>query len=134
MAGSAQCHHWILYRRRYRCRRCPADGQKRIAHRYYTRACYRLVSTHFRHVHSLGGGRNRPSRSPRSCNGFDAMTEPVVDARNITKVFGTGGARVEALKSVSLTLPDAQLTLLMGPSGSGKTTLLSILGCMLTPD
>ena len=62
------------------------------------------------------------------------MTESVVDARNITKVFGTGGARVEALKSVSLTLPDAQLTLLMGPSGSGKTTLLSILGCMLTPD
>jgi putative ABC transport system ATP-binding protein len=62
------------------------------------------------------------------------MKEPVVEARNITKIFGAGSARVRALKSVSLSLTDTQLTLLMGPSGSGKTTLLSILGCMLAPD
>jgi putative ABC transport system ATP-binding protein len=58
------------------------------------------------------------------------MKESVVEARNVTKIFGTGGARVQALKSVSLSLADSQLTLLMGPSGSGKTTLLSILGCI----
>jgi len=61
------------------------------------------------------------------------MTGPVIEAMNVTKVLGSGPARVEALKGVSLAVNGGELTLLMGPSGSGKTTLLSILGCMLTP-
>jgi putative ABC transport system ATP-binding protein len=61
------------------------------------------------------------------------MTAPIVEAEEISKFLGTGPARVQALKDVSLTLHGGQLTVLMGPSGSGKTTLLSILGCMLAP-
>ena len=61
------------------------------------------------------------------------MTEPIIEAANVSKIFGTGPARVQALKDVSLTLRSGKLTILMGPSGSGKTTLLSILGCMLAP-
>ena len=61
------------------------------------------------------------------------MTEPLLEAENVSKVLGSGAARVAALKGVSLALNGGELTLLMGPSGSGKTTLLSILGCMLTP-
>lgn len=61
------------------------------------------------------------------------MTAPLLEAKNVTKVLGSGAAKVAALKGVSLTLNGGELTLLMGPSGSGKTTLLSILGCMLTP-
>ena len=61
------------------------------------------------------------------------MTEPLLEAVNLTKDLGSGAAKVAALKGVSLALNGGELTLLMGPSGSGKTTLLSILGCMLTP-
>jgi putative ABC transport system ATP-binding protein len=61
------------------------------------------------------------------------MTEPIIEAANVSKILGSGPARVQALKDVSLTLLGGKLTVLMGPSGSGKTTLLSILGCMLTP-
>jgi putative ABC transport system ATP-binding protein len=61
------------------------------------------------------------------------MTEPIIEAVNVSKVLGTGPARVQALKDVSLNLASGELTILMGPSGSGKTTLLSVLGCMLAP-
>jgi putative ABC transport system ATP-binding protein len=61
------------------------------------------------------------------------MTEPIIEAANVSKSFGNGPARVQALKDVNLTINGGELTVLMGPSGSGKTTLLSILGCMLAP-
>ena len=62
------------------------------------------------------------------------MIGPIVEASNVSKYLGSGRARVQALKSVNLSIGGGKLTLLMGPSGSGKTTLLSTLGCMLTPD
>jgi putative ABC transport system ATP-binding protein len=61
------------------------------------------------------------------------MTTPVIEAANVSKTYGSGPVRVQALKEVSLTIRSGELTVLMGPSGSGKTTLLSILGCMLAP-
>lgn len=61
------------------------------------------------------------------------MTSSIIEAVNVSKVLGSGPARVQALKNVSLALSGGNLTVLMGPSGSGKTTLLSILGCMLAP-
>jgi putative ABC transport system ATP-binding protein len=61
------------------------------------------------------------------------MSLPIVEAKDVSKSFGEGHAKVQALNSVNLSLDAGNLTLLMGPSGSGKTTLLSILGCMLTP-
>ena len=61
------------------------------------------------------------------------MTEPVIEAANVSRSYGSGPAWVQALKDVNLTLSGGELMVLMGPSGSGKTTLLSILGCMLAP-
>jgi putative ABC transport system ATP-binding protein len=58
---------------------------------------------------------------------------PLLEAKGIVKMLGSGAAQVQALKGVNFDLMPGELTLLMGPSGSGKTTLLSILGCILSP-
>ncbi|MDR2734444.1 MAG: ABC transporter ATP-binding protein [Spirochaetota bacterium] len=52
---------------------------------------------------------------------------------NVTKVYGSGQARTEALKGVSLDINEGDYIGIMGASGSGKTTLLSIIGCLIKP-
>jgi len=58
---------------------------------------------------------------------------PLLEARGIVKIHGSGSLANKVLKGVDVTLLPGELTLLMGPSGSGKTTLLSIMGCLMTP-
>lgn len=48
--------------------------------------------------------------------------------------FGTGAARVDALRGVSVAFKRGQMTLITGPSGGGKTTLLSVLGALVRAD
>jgi putative ABC transport system ATP-binding protein len=58
----------------------------------------------------------------------------VVELRSISKHFGEGAARVDALRDVSLDIHAGSVVGLRGPSGSGKSTLLNVIGCILEPD
>jgi putative ABC transport system ATP-binding protein len=63
------------------------------------------------------------------------MTEqPVVEVRGISKHFGEGPTRVDALREVSLDVYPGTVIGLRGPSGSGKSTLLNVIGCILEPN
>ena len=59
---------------------------------------------------------------------------PVVEVRNISKHFGEGSARVDALRDVTLDIYPGTVIGLRGPSGSGKSTLLNVIGCILEPN
>jgi len=58
---------------------------------------------------------------------------PLVQVDGVSKHFGEGQTRVDALVDVSIRVYPQQLIALLGPSGSGKTTLLNIIGCILSP-
>ena len=51
-----------------------------------------------------------------------------VTLQDVKKVYAGG---VEAVKGVSLVMPDGSFTVLLGPSGCGKSTLLSIIAGLL---
>ncbi len=59
--------------------------------------------------------------------------QPLVRLDHISKHFGEGETRVDALRDVSLSVYPQQVIALLGPSGSGKTTLLNVIGCILNP-
>jgi putative ABC transport system ATP-binding protein len=52
---------------------------------------------------------------------------------DVTKRYGDGATRVEALQGVSLAIRKGEFLVIAGPSGSGKTTLLQLLGALDRP-
>lgn len=52
----------------------------------------------------------------------------MLELKNITKIYYTGGENVEALKGIDLKFRDCEFVSILGPSGCGKTTMLNIIG------
>jgi len=57
----------------------------------------------------------------------------VLELREVSKVYGDGAAKVQALRTVNLSVEAGAMVAVMGPSGSGKSTLLTIAGSLEDP-
>jgi len=61
------------------------------------------------------------------------MTDAIVDARNVSRVFRMPAGPVTAVRDVSLRIGAGDHVAVRGPSGCGKSTLLHMLGCVEPP-
>jgi putative ABC transport system ATP-binding protein len=58
---------------------------------------------------------------------------PVMQFRDVVKVYPLPAGDVTALDGVSFQVDRGEFISVMGPSGSGKSTLLNLMGCLDTP-
>jgi putative ABC transport system ATP-binding protein len=62
-----------------------------------------------------------------------ADRQPLIDLRDVTKIYGSGETEVIALAGMNLAVHEGEFVAVMGPSGSGKSTCMNILGCLDVP-
>jgi len=58
---------------------------------------------------------------------------PLVELRNVSKIYRVGDEEIRALDDITLDIECGEFISIIGPSGSGKSTLMHILGCLDTP-
>ena len=57
----------------------------------------------------------------------------ILKVENLTKSYGKGEAKVDAIKNINLSINKGEFVAIVGPSGSGKSTLLHLLGGVYKP-
>ena len=61
------------------------------------------------------------------------MAEPLIELKNIYKIYHMGDEEVRASDGVSLSIDRGEFVALVGKSGSGKSTLMNIIGALDVP-
>ena len=61
------------------------------------------------------------------------MSDLVVDAKDLRKIYQMGEVEVHALRGLNIEIRRGEVLSIMGPSGSGKSTLMNMLGCLDRP-
>jgi putative ABC transport system ATP-binding protein len=61
------------------------------------------------------------------------MSSPVITTEELSKTYGKGNTRVDALKDVTISIDKGEYIAIIGPSGSGKSTFMNLLGCLDKP-
>jgi NitT/TauT family transport system ATP-binding protein len=60
-------------------------------------------------------------------------TRAMLELRQVSKAFGAGRRKVQAVDDIDLTIGEREVVALLGPSGCGKTTLLRMLAGLAAP-
>ncbi|PGS51210.1 ABC transporter ATP-binding protein [Bacillus sp. AFS041924] len=60
--------------------------------------------------------------------------EPIIQIKDMTKMYELGGETVMALQSVSLDIHKGDFISIIGSSGSGKSTFMNMIGCLDRPN
>ena len=61
------------------------------------------------------------------------MAEPLIELKNIYKIYHMGDEEVRASDGVSLSIDRGEFVAIVGKSGSGKSTLMNIIGALDVP-